>query len=155
EPTIDLPAEVPAEALRRQFEAAWREAVAGAERPRIEAYLSRASEAERVTLRGELQRLEGGPERRGISPGPTEVIPGGAGLSDPERPVPEGPPGAARPQLPDPTVELSHLPGGGPQTLTLSGAEGAATREFPPGAAAPAPEAAPSGAAPHLFVAGY
>src|SRR5262249_36209737 len=46
------------QALRRQFEAAWQEALKGGPVPAIEAYLDRAAEAERSTLHDELREVE-------------------------------------------------------------------------------------------------
>src|SRR5262249_29518907 len=47
-----------AETLRRQFESAWQEALAGRPPPQIDTYLTQVPEAERTALRGELDRLE-------------------------------------------------------------------------------------------------
>ena len=48
----------PPEALRRQFESAWQEALAGAPPPLIDNYLALASEADRTALAEDFRRIE-------------------------------------------------------------------------------------------------
>jgi tetratricopeptide (TPR) repeat protein/tRNA A-37 threonylcarbamoyl transferase component Bud32 len=77
EGTVDFDPARMAEAIRREFEAAWQEALSGGAPPRIDVYLAQAPEAVRPALQDDLRRIEDDYRpRRVLSGGPnTECIP--------------------------------------------------------------------------------
>src|SRR5262245_305063 len=64
DPTCELSPAARREGIRRQFEAAWQEALTGGPPPALEAYLAGADAAELGELREELRRIERDYQRR-------------------------------------------------------------------------------------------
>jgi tetratricopeptide (TPR) repeat protein/tRNA A-37 threonylcarbamoyl transferase component Bud32 len=154
-----------AEALRQQFETAWRESLAGGPPPLIDNYLGLASETDRTALAEDLRRIERAhrQHQRPADSLNTEVL-APAGTSGADGTVPDGP--APRPALslgptqeiapggPDGTVEYATVEGPG-LGATVAGAPSGArpgdTTDFSVGPARPS-EAPPEGLA---AVTGY
>jgi tetratricopeptide (TPR) repeat protein len=110
-----------AEALQRQFEAAWQQSLAGAPPPQIDTYLCQAPEADRPALLADFQRIERDFRQRcDQSPGlTTELLSvadaDGQGAAA-DQPGDNGPHSAATLDLPpiNSTATLEHVSGVGP-----------------------------------------
>jgi tetratricopeptide (TPR) repeat protein/tRNA A-37 threonylcarbamoyl transferase component Bud32 len=96
--TVDLSSAGLGDALRRQFEAAWQEALQGGAPPQIEAYLRQIPGPQRLALFGELQQIDQDYQQRQLRQSdPTAVIPDLADQTCTEQPAPGDPSPPAAP----------------------------------------------------------
>jgi tetratricopeptide (TPR) repeat protein/tRNA A-37 threonylcarbamoyl transferase component Bud32 len=113
--TIDLGAAGPPTALRREFETAWQDALAGGPRPQLEDYLSRALEPDRPAVGLQLQQIDKAYEARlaGLVTVITPVASGSDGLAfAPTLPEATLDPGVVPAADRDPTCQLDGDPSG-------------------------------------------